>query len=482
MRGLLCLFILCIITIQASAFNASLLSDGQVLKYIDNVPLVTDKESGRNINDVTTYTYYIGFSDNINNNIIKKKLAYYMPRILTSINILSVKATEKDLYTVLDILKNYTNVEYINRAMVKQDNWIDKGFGNTNLLYEPNDPYYNKQWYLNNNSTNGFDLKYTEFSRYKQTQKLYKTLKSKEPVIALIDAGFYIDKDEMNDRIWLNSKEIPDNGIDDDYNGYIDDYKGVDTNPNHGFCMPDLNKCIDYFIKYKSFRHGLAMSSLIGAKSDNDKYIVGLAPDDIKILPISAESDNWSDVGHYIEAYDYILNLKNSGVNIIAVNMSISGKYDPSEEKIVQKLAEDDVLIIAASGNDNVNIDRHANNYYPAALASNMDNVISVLSLSRNGVKSYFSNYGNKNISIYMPGEKIATLYIDTNRFGVADSSGTSQAAAIMSGIIANAYWLYPNLSMIELKNKIIKNSKIVNYYYGTNLNSITLMDLLDLQ
>jgi hypothetical protein len=458
--------------VKIYAFDPSLLSDDQELKYIHSVPVIFNIYPNRVIDTNQLTTYYIGLSKRINNLTILNK---YSPKMLRNANIISVKASEADLPEIIDLLKG--DVEYINQANIRNDNIEPKGIGDVNLAYAPNDPYYDYQWYLNDK----FGLKYTEFSEYKKVHKITQNFNS-QPVIAIVDAGFYIDEDELNDRIWTNNKEITNNGIDDDNNGYVDDYVGVDTNPNHQFCMPDFNKCIDYFIKYKSFRHGLAMSSIIAAKTNNDKYIAGLAPDDVKILPISAESDDWDGVGHYIEAYDYILDLKKRGVNIIAVNLSVSGKYDPSEEKIMQELAKNDILVIAASGNDNVNIDRKPDTYYPAALVNKVNNIISVGALSKTGVKSDFSNFGNRNVSIYMPGDKIATLYIDKKRFGVMESSGTSQAAAVMSGVISNAYWLYPNLSMIELKDKILKNSKIVNYYYMTNINSITLMDLVHLQ
>ncbi len=60
-------------------------------------------------------------------------------------------------------------------------------------------------------------------------EEAYKLLKGKTPktvIVAVIDCGVAIDHEDLKDVIWTNPNEIPDNGIDDDKNGYIDDVHG----------------------------------------------------------------------------------------------------------------------------------------------------------------------------------------------------------------------------------------------------------------
>src|SRR5712675_2105500 len=59
--------------------------------------------------------------------------------------------------------------------------------------------------------------------------KAYELLKdriSKTVIVAVIDNGVDTEHEDLKNKIWTNTKEIPGNGIDDDHNGYIDDIRG----------------------------------------------------------------------------------------------------------------------------------------------------------------------------------------------------------------------------------------------------------------
>lgn len=80
---------------------------------------------------------------------------------------------------------------------------------------------------------NWFNLDFTENGvRGISTERAYREFLNKKPsktvIVAIIDSGVDINHEDLKDNIWINPKEIPDNGIDDDKNGYVDDMYGWD--------------------------------------------------------------------------------------------------------------------------------------------------------------------------------------------------------------------------------------------------------------
>jgi hypothetical protein len=466
------LVVLLLFVCNVYALDLSRLDKSQKVVYIDGVPLITNENNGKSLYSNEKSIYYINFKSNRLD--VLKVLAKYNPRMLKSVNVVSVNASENDLTDIVHALKKITGIEFINIAIKKHVHQI----GNELLQYMPNDPLFQEQWYLYNNGK--YDLKYLPYQEYIQNKKIDRS-NIKTPVIAVVDEGFMLNTADLQNRFWINNSEIPNNGIDDDNNGYIDDYMGVDTNPDHSYCSSDLSSCATNFLQVNTFLHGYVLSSIIAATVNNKIAIAGLVPSNVKILPISAEDNSWREISYYLDAYDYILTMKKRGVNIIAVNESIGGYYDATEEKLLNELGKNGVLIIAAAGNDGMDIDKTPGPNYPAVLASKLNNVISVGSLNSSGKVSYFSSYGSKNVSIYVPGEDIVSPYYD-GKETVILSSGTSQAAAVMSGIIGNAYWLYPDKSLINLKNAILRNSRSIYTYKTYRVNTIDLQSLINLK
>lgn len=95
------------------------------------------------------------------------------------------------------------------------------------LALEPNDKYYDRQWYLEKINAPG---------------AWERTTGSAEIVVAVIDAGVQINHPDLKKNIWENIKEIADNGIDDDGNGFIDDINGWDFVEDNNDPSPSFNK------------------------------------------------------------------------------------------------------------------------------------------------------------------------------------------------------------------------------------------------
>lgn len=91
-------------------------------------------------------------------------------------------------------------------------------------------------------------------------------------VVAVIDNGIDLDHPDLADRLWVNTDEIPDNGRDDDGNGYIDDYHGYNFLSRSAEMEPDGG-------------HGTQVAGIIGAAANNRIDIAGIMPE-VVLMPL----------------------------------------------------------------------------------------------------------------------------------------------------------------------------------------------------
>jgi len=151
-------------------------------------------------------------------------------------------------------------------------------FCKTAFAYIPNDPYISKQWYLD-------------------AADVYKawdiTKGSSDIIVAVIDSGVDYNHIDLKDNIWVNKKEIPDNGIDDDFNGYIDDVHGWDFVNNDNDPKPDIDvSCLaEKKCSLEGVNHGTVISGIIAGIQDNNEGISGIAPK-VKIMPLKVLDPN----------------------------------------------------------------------------------------------------------------------------------------------------------------------------------------------
>lgn len=176
----------------------------------------------------------------------------------------------------------------------------------------PNDPEYFRQWNL---PRMGFD----EVWCYDNDgiSPLGDTL-----VIGLMDFGFDFKLDEILPNVFVNYGEIPGNGIDDDMNGYVDDYYGYAA----GSPQKDDS--------HKVTNHGTEVASLIMAKGNNKKGISG-TNQTIKVLLCSGSSDV-----HMVDCYTYFYRMKEAymksggkkGAYVVATSISLGFDFNFPEE------------------------------------------------------------------------------------------------------------------------------------------------------
>lgn len=277
----------------------------------------------------------------------------------------------------------------------------------------PNDPSYADQYAL---------------PRISAPQAWNYSTGSPSVAVAVIDTGIDIDHPDLAPNIFSKSGEIPNNGRDDDGNGYVDDYHGwnfVSNNPNpaddHG--------------------HGTHVAGIIGAVGNNNIGISGVCWN-VKLVPIKVlDSGGYGDFDDIAAAITYAMNL-----NVPIINASFGAFAEYME--ITNAIKNYSGLFVAAAGNYSVNTDIAP--FHPACADS--PNVISVASTSSADDLSYFSNYGSVSVDLAAPGEYIYSAVIDAYGY----KSGTSMAAPYVSGAAALIKSLNPLASTSDLKNAIL--------------------------
>jgi serine protease len=293
----------------------------------------------------------------------------------------------------------------------------------------PNDVDFNRQWFFKNTGQDdgkpGADIKATEAWEI-ATGGL--TMFGDTIVVAVIDYGFEAGHADLEENMWYNHAEIPDNGIDDDNNGYVDDYYGWNATDSTGNI-------------YSSQSHGMLVNGMVGARGNNELGVTGINWN-VKIMNVSLRGIVESNV---IKAYDYVLSHRKlynetngeKGAFVVATNSSWGiDEGDPSKAPLwcnfYDSLGVHGILSCGATANFNFNVDVVGD--LPTACAS--DYLISVTSSTRNDIKST-AGFGKTTIDLAAPGQSI---YSTTRQSSYSGSSGTSFASPLVAGMIGLLY------------------------------------------
>jgi subtilisin family serine protease len=306
----------------------------------------------------------------------------------------------------------------------------------------PNDEFYQEQWNLD---------KIQAPQVWRETIG-GKTANGDELVIAVLEKGIDINHPDLLDNIWKNTKEIPDNNIDDDQNGYIDDYLGL-----------NLNNLTD---EHPILSHGTQVSGIIGAKTDNEIGMAGINWN-AKILFLSGVDLT----GEVIEAYEYLYNLRKlynesdgkKGAFIVVNNNSFGWDNTRPENlkmglelcQMYDKLGEVGILSVGAGPNNNVDVEIVGDT--PTNCTS--DFFIGVTSTNEADEKSEDSGFGKTSIDLGAPGENI-TATDKNNSYGMY--SGTSFAAPHVTGAIALMYSIPCGQLADDAKNAPIQTAGFI--------------------
>ncbi|MGD0710963.1 MAG: S8 family serine peptidase [Bacteroidales bacterium] len=296
------------------------------------------------------------------------------------------------------------------------------------LLYVPNDPYadttlpsYIRQWHLKTIHA------YEAWSIQQGDTNI---------VIGIVDTGTDTSNADLLDNIKINYAD-PIDGIDNDNDGFIDNYYGYDLADNN--YSPQWNY---YPNAPHNLGHGVFVSGLAAAKTDNSNAGAGVGFK-CRYLPVKIADTN----GVLTMAYEGIVYAAEHDCSIINCSWGSEGTDGPYGQDIVNYATNNmNALVVAACGN--------ANDSYPWYPAS-YDNVLSVAATDINDHKwidpsGSGSSYGI-NVGISAPGDSVWSNWIT----GFIHSSGTSFAAPIVCGAAAIVKAQHPHYSAIQIEDQL---------------------------
>lgn len=335
------------------------------------------------------------------------------------------------------------------------------------------------------------------------------------PVVAVLDTGVDSSHPDLAQQMWVNQNEKPDNGIDDDQNGAVDDIHGFDAtldantpagvSPRPGWddiggpgaSCPSPAQPVKGDKLITNCGHGTHVAGIIAAQHGADTLTLGVCPNcrimsvrvsERCVQPDTAQNNgecvvptkplkelqyevdgNISDIAQ-VRALQYIFNTRKKGnpnaLEVNIVNMSL-GKYFRSRAMsyLIQSLQANNVLVVAAAGNDDTDTAS-----YPAAYES----VVAVCATSTRTArgtyaKAEFSNFGEW-VDICAPGRDVYSTVpgkIGNGSGNTDEKSGTSQATPFVAGSLGYLMSISPSqVGVRELVRTLQQSAQFRNLYF----------------
>ena len=317
------------------------------------------------------------------------------------------------------ILLENTNEKYLDS--LKKNGFLLEKVTQVEIRNQPNDLLFSDQWSIQHIQADLlWDITTGGISH-----------NDREIVIAVVDRGFDIDHDDLNKNFWKNQYEINGDGIDNDENGYVDDYFGYNIYSEN-----------DQHLKHF---HGTGVAGIIGASGNNEIGIAGINWN-IKIMPLSTTNPNGILTSELYAMYDYIIGAKKEylesngsrGANVVAVNASLGVTgANPDDFPIwcnyMDQFGQVGILYVASTTNENWDVDRN----YDMPVSCISPYIISVTNSDMNDRKVSNAGYGQYSVDLAAPGESIFTTRVQ-NQYG--NFSGTSASSPHVSGVIGLLY------------------------------------------
>lgn len=275
------------------------------------------------------------------------------------------------------------------------------------------------------------------------------TMGSHNVLVSITDSGVRWNHPDLRANIWINPAEAPGMSIDWD-NGLI--IGGDNQDAGEGGNKRDDLVGWDFYDNdnnpiqnYANNDHGTHVAGCAGAVGNNGIGVVGTSPI-VSILSCKGAPSNSPSTG-IAYGYDQIKYSAEIGAHIINASWGGpgSGTYP---NQIVNYATNMGALVVTAAGNDDT---EHNSSYqdWPA----DCPNALTVAATGADDTKTYFSDYGNP-IDVCAPGQGILSTIV--RNFGYDSYNGTSMASPIVAGVAALVKSMHPELTPIQLKERII--------------------------
>ena len=283
-------------------------------------------------------------------------------------------------------------------------------------------------------------------------------------IVAVIDTGVDYTHEDLIPNMWRNPKEIPDNNIDDDNNGFIDDVVGWDFLDNDNKPFDLAAKDLGELLNGGNPGHGTHCAGNIAARGDNGKGISGVAPH-AQIMALRF-------IGHEGTTAAAIKSIRyavNNGAKVLSNSWGSEGEdsADQAENQAlrdaIQYAQDHDVLFVAAAGNSTINNDTSDKRGFPASY--DHANIIAVAAVDVANKLASFSNYGATTVDIAAPGVKVFSTTVGSNYSDSvipllgANWDGTSMACPHVAGAAALYWSAHPEKTYAQVKSAIMNSA-----------------------
>ncbi len=337
------------------------------------------------------------------------------------------QTTQQQTLTSADIrrLRNQAGIRVIQENHILEDRTPI-----TPLNILPNDPLLPLQWQYQNTGMDGgvVGADMEALDAWNITTGGI-TPANDSIVVAIIDGGFAATHTDLANNIWVNHAEIPADGLDNDLNGFTDDYRGWNV-------LLEKDAVIG-----NGGAHGTPIAGIIGAAGNNE---IGVSGINWQVKMMLVVGNNTED--QILKAYDYVLKSRRlynetngtKGAFVVAVNSSWGINYGQASDapiwcSVFDTLGQAGILSVAATANIPVNVDVVGD--LPTNCPS--DFLVAVTSLNKQDNKAPNAAWGPEHIDLGAYGQGIFTTAIND---GYGYFEGTSFAAPQVGGAIALLY------------------------------------------
>lgn len=338
--------------------------------------------------------------------------------------------------TVEDALERYRHSPAVEYA---EPNYIHQ------LTAIPNDTQFTSLWGLRNtgqtvNGTGG-----TADVDIDAPEAWDITTGSSNVIIAVIDTGIAYDHPDLASNMWRNPGENPDDGIDNDGNGLVDDVFGYDFGSGDSDPMDSVG-------------HGTHVAGTIGAVGNNSSGVTGVMQRG-KLMALKAtRADNMLTSEAIARAIRYAVS---KGAHAINASFTRGGECSRVEYEALSDANAKGVMVLAAAGNDGS--DNDSIRQFPSGYSVEtkgcgaLPNVISVAAIDQTGGIA-FSNVGRTSVQIAAPGVNINSTNPGTPNApnDYQFSSGTSVATPHVTGVVGLLLSINPSLTVAQIRNTIL--------------------------
>jgi hypothetical protein len=303
----------------------------------------------------------------------------------------------------------------------------------------PNDPSFHQQWGLDNFGQTVNGSAGTADADIDAEEAWSVTHGSASVVVGVLDTGLDPTHPDLAGNVWVNPGEdcagCRTDGLDNDANGYVDDWRGWD------FVNNDNNPSDDN-------GHGSHVAGIIGAVGNNGVGVTGVNWD-VELMPLKFLDAAGS--GTTADAVEALLYATKNGADLTNNSWAAA----PFSQAMLDAIEQADVagsLFVAAAGNDGLDRDTYTD--YPAAYDA--PNIIVTAATDGNDARAWFSGYGARTVDLGAPGVNVySTWRLGNYKY----ASGTSMATPHVAGAAALAKAAFPAASDLGVKALLLRTS-----------------------